>query len=326
MLDQVQSLNKELVAVRLQLQHVEKYSKPEAYVCLSEQDKNELVKNIAPLVYMEDKDEYAKRFDNFMYGMILIQMEGLPGFNKTKQQLCGLMGRLEKKSTIPQVKDKLPLIRSVSTDEFWNSCGILSFENIRKELRELIKFTIEDVMKPIFTDLKDPIIDRKEGEKLDAAYDFQDYRLKVNRYVEEHKDHIAIWKLRNNIPMTSGDYEALSQILIKDLGSSEDYEREFGDTPFGLLIRRIVKLEHEAAMMVFSKFINDQSLNQHQIVFVKKIIDYVEQNGYIENVSELMKPPFDKPMSFVKIFDSKEQSEIIRLVKEIKENAVKVTA
>jgi type I restriction enzyme R subunit len=126
--------------------------------------------------------------------------------------------------------------------------------------------------------------------------------------------------------MTSGDYEAISQILTKDLGSSEDYEREFGDTPFGLLIRRIAKLEHEAAMMVFSKFINDQSLNQHQIVFVKKIIDYVEQNGYIENVSELMKPPFDKPMSFVKIFDSMEQSEIIKLVKEIKENAVKVTA
>lgn len=57
---------------------------------------------------------------------------------------------------------------------------------------------------------------------------------------------------------------------------------------------------------------------------MKKIVDYVEQNGYIENITELMKPPFDKPMSFVKLFDSKRQAEIVKLVNEIKENAVEV--
>ena len=124
--------------------------------------------------------------------------------------------------------------------------------------------------------------------------------------------------------MEVGDYQVLENIFTKELGNEEDYKREFGNTPFGLLIRKIAKLEHEAAMKAFSLFINDEALNQQQIVFVKKIVDYVEQNGYIENVTELMKPPFDKPMNFTKLFDSKRQEEIVKLVNEIRKNAVEV--
>lgn len=90
-----------------------------------------------------------------------------------------------------------------------------------------------------------------------------------------------------------------------------------------MLVRKIAKLEYEAASAAFSVFINDQSLNQSQIVFVKKVIDYIVQNGYIENVSELMKPPFDKPQSFIKLFDGSKQKQIVDLVVTIKENAVK---
>jgi type I restriction enzyme R subunit len=52
-------------------------------------------------------------------------------------------------------------------------------------------------------------------------------------------------------------------------------------------------MEYDAAVMAFSDFSNDQSLNQVQIVNIKKIIDYIVENGCIENVSDLMKPPFD---------------------------------
>ena len=42
-----------------------------------------------------------------------------------------------------------------------------------------------------------------------------------------------------------------------------------------------------AAMQAFSEFINAQSLNQRQINFVHKIINHMEQNGYMENVAVL---------------------------------------
>ena len=92
----------------------------------------------------------------------------------------------------------------------------------------------------------------------------------MNRYIEENKDHIAIHKLRNNIPLTQKDYEELERIFTSELGTVEDYKREFKDTPFGLLVRRIAKMEYEAAAAAFSDFINDQSLTHEQIVFVRR--------------------------------------------------------
>ena len=193
------------------------------------------------------------------------------------------------------------------------------------ELRSLIKLIIDEGGRnPVYTNLADEVLTVQEGKVMYQAYDFEDYKLKVNRYIENNRDTLAIHKLRNNIPLTALDYESLERIFTGELGSEEDYKREFQDTPFGLLVRKIAKLEVAAANAAFSEFINDQSLSQAQIVFVKKVIDYIVQNGYIDNVSELMKPPFDKPQSFVKLFDGMKQKRLVETVSQIKDNAVKI--
>lgn len=324
-LHQINALNPELVSVRLQLQHVEKYKHAEAFAALTDADKHNLIEYLAPLVYMDETDEYAKRFDNLMYGLMAAAIEGTPQFKRSKKQLSEICIGLSKRATIPQVKEKLALIGTVGTEEFWQDAGILDYEKVRVELRHLLKFLVDDGPgRLVYTNLTDEVLSVKEGVALEQAYDFEDYRLKVNRYIEANRDHLAIHKLRHNIPLTASDYESLERILTGELGTAEDYKREFKDTPFGLLVRKIAKLEHEAAMEAFSTFISDQSLSQAQIVFVRKVIDYVAQNGYIENVAELMKPPFDKPQSFIKLFDGAKQRQLVELVTQIKENAVRV--
>lgn len=325
---QVTALNPELISVKLRMQYVEKYKKQDALLSISEGDKGELLTQIAPLVQSEETDEFAKRFDNFMYGLMLAHIEQMPAFKYAKKQLCDTASLLERKANIPQIKEKLPLLQEIHTDVFWDANDILLFEKVRKELRGLIRFLDEDDggQKRIITKLTDPIIDSQEGVQLDIAYDFEDYRAKVNRYVNEHGNTLAIYKLTHNIPLATGDYQELERVLTSELGSKEDYKREFGDTPFGLLIRKIAKLDHEAAMQAFSAFINDQSLNQKQISFVKKIINHIELNGYMENVSELTKPPFDKPVSFIKLFDAKTRTALIATINQIRENAVQIVA
>ena len=325
---QVTALNPELISIKLRMQYVEKYKKQDAFLSISEGDKGELLTQIAPLVQSEETDEFAKRFDNFMYGLILAHIEQMPAFKYAKKQLCDTASLLERKANIPQIKEKLPLLQEIHTDVFWDANDILLFEKVRKELRGLIRFLDEDDggQKRIITKLTDPIIGSQEGVQLDTAYDFEDYRAKVNRYVNEHGNTLAIYKLTHNIPLAAGDYQELERVLTSELGSKEDYKREFGDTPFGLLIRKIAKLDHEAAMQAFSAFINDQSLNQKQISFVKKIINHIELNGYMENVSELTKPPFDKPVSFIKLFDAKTRTALIATINQIRENAVQIVA
>ena len=178
-----------------------------------------------------------------------------------------------------------------------------------------------------FTALADPVLEQTEGKALDSGYDFREYRERVNRYIMEHRnDTLAIHKLTQNIPLSQGDYIELEHIFTSELGSKEDYAREFKDTPFGLLVRKVAQLDHEAAMQAFSKFINDESLNAKQSAFVQKVIHYIEQNGYVESKAVLMKPPFDQPILFTRLFDGKMGGELMETIDAVRENAVHVTA
>lgn len=145
--------------------------------------------------------------------------------------------------------------------------------------------------------------------------------MKVNRYIEEHKNSLAIYNLTHNISLTRKDYEELERVFTQELGSKEDYVKTFGDTPFGLLIRKIAKLDHEAVLAAFSEFINDQSLNSRQIAFVQKVITHIEQNGYIEDISVLTKAPFDKPAKLLD-FDEIHQRRLLAVIKSVRDNAL----
>lgn len=317
---QVKNLNTELFSVKLEMEAVQKYNKIEKFNFISEEDKNILSKKIAPLVFMEEKDEKAKMFDNIIYGIILMILENNSVPQRNKKTVCYYMDKLEKASRITAVKNKLSLIKEIKSEEFWKEKDILKFEYIRSEIRELIKLIEIESREIKYIDFEDMVTERKEGEKIDSPYDFEDYKLKVNRYIEENKNNEVIYKLRNNIPLSQEDFKELEMIFTVQLGSKDDYEREFGKTAFGILVRKIAKLEPEAVMKAFSNFINEQSLNSQQIAFVNKVIEYISENGYIEN-ENLTKAPFDRPVKFINLFNIEKCGKFMEILTEINNNA-----
>ena len=326
--NKILNLNTQLAEVHSKIRYIEKYKNEDAFELLNDSDLGELLREVAPIITSIDKDEFAKRFDNFMYHIIITFIENTNRFKHLKNNLQIIAKNLENKITIPQVKAKISIIKEINTDEFWENNNILLLEKIRIELRELIQFLNDEGVnkKIIITKLQDEVSENSEGVTIDVSYDFEDYNQKVNRYVNEHSDTLAIYKLTHNKPLSKEDYSELERILTVELGTKQEYEREFGETPFGILIRKIAKMDHDTIMETFSKFINDESLNSNQINFIKKIISYIEQNGYIENISELQKPPFDKPISFIKLFDTKTRQDIIETINKLKENAVNIIA
>lgn len=317
---QISNLNTEQFHINLERRTVENFKNKEKLNFISDEDKNTLLKKIAPLVFMNDKDEKAKRFDNIIYSIILMILENNSISKGNKKIVCYYMDKLEEASRITAVKNKLSLIKEVKSEEFWREKDILKFEYVRTEIRDLIKLIEEENRKIKYTDFEDVITERKEGEKIDSPYDFEDYKLKVNRYIEENKNNEVIYKLRNNIPLSQEDFKELEMIFTVQLGSKDDYEREFGKTAFGILVRKIAKLEHEAVMKAFSKFINEQSLNSQQIAFVNKVIEYISENGYIENES-LTKAPFDRPVKFINLFNIEKCGKFMEILTEINNNA-----
>ena len=96
----------------------------------------------------------------------------------------------------------------------------------------------------------------------------------------------------------------------------------YQDKPFGLLIRKIAKMAPDAAYAAFAAFIAKERPNAEQIHFIEQVVDYVVENGYVNNVLDLMKAPFDRPYKFSVIFTREEQLEFVKIINQIKDNAI----
>lgn len=309
------------IEAKLQRRYIDKFADKSQFTILDDTKVRDLCEHIAPIVPAQDDDDEAKRFDNFMYGMILMTMEAGRISNGYKKGLRRYGHGLEGIGAVPIVAPHLPLIRDMQEESFADSLDILKFEETREKLRGLIHLIPKVERRVIETSLTNPVLNRQEGVELEAGYDFEDYRLKVNRYVNENKNSIVIHKLTHNQPLTAQDYHELERVLTVELGNKQDYESTFGETPFGLLVRKIAKLDHEAATAAFADFINQENLTSPQINFVQLVIAHIEQNGYMENPTMLLKPPFDRPIAFGKLFGPEQRQRLLAIVKKVRENA-----
>ncbi|HWR09291.1 hypothetical protein [Sporomusa sp.] len=205
------ALPMENFAVREKRVYVEKYAQPESFSSLTEKDVRNLSEQIAPLIIFTDPDDKAKAFDAAMYLLMLSVINGAekPAARAIKRTMT-ISSKLAKKgAAIPQILAQKELIEQVQTSTFWDGVSILEIENVRVNLRDLIKF-LDDSGHKVYINLQDEILAVFEGG---AVYDYEtadeDYKNKVNQYVNKHKEHIAIYKLMNNIPLTQTDYSSL---------------------------------------------------------------------------------------------------------------------
>lgn len=310
------------VAVRLKREYVERYRNRDVFTSLDDLNVRELATELAPLAHYDEDDIYALRFDALMYGFMVARATGAASATYATK-VRALAARLYDRMTIPQVNSHKELIASLAHDEeHLSGMSVAELEQVRLQLRGLVRFIADSgARRIIVTDLTDPLIERTENLPFDITEHFEDYKLKVNRYVNEHREDGVIRKLRHNEPLDVDDYSELERILVRQLGSRIEYETSYGSMPFGLLVRRIAKLDHQAAMDAFADFINTHTLNQAQINFLHTVVDYVERNGYLEP-EQLTKPPFDRPRPMMKLFDAKQMGDLVLCIRKVKQNAM----
>ncbi|WP_241216982.1 DEAD/DEAH box helicase family protein [Bifidobacterium goeldii] len=320
--EQINSWDTAKVAVRAKREYVERYRQPHAFAALNDLNVRELVRELAPLAHCDETDVAALRFDALMYALMVESAAGRStAAYVTKVRTIAT--RLHERMTIPQVSERRELINAIINDEqYLKTMPVSELEQIRLRLRGLIRFLADaGGRRVIITDLADPLIERSENEPFDITEHYEDYKLKVNRYINEHGDDPVIYKIRHNQPVNSADYSELERILVELLGTKEQYQAAYGNTPFGLLVRRIGRLDHAAAMEAFASFINTHTLNQAQISFLHMIVDYIERNGYLEP-EQLSKPPFDRPRPIFKLFDNAQAMDLIMCIRKVESNAL----
>ena len=321
LVEAVEVLNEDGYLVRMHLPYVHKYKNREVWQSIGELAQNDIKEHIAPIVNSINDDELAKRFDLVMYTIQLAKLQNL-GAKRGIKNVMQTAERLSKLGTIPEVKEKKAVIERVMTSEFWEEDNIFDMDKVREDLRELLKYLEKVNQKIYYTNFNDMIISEESNSSMYNVNDLKSYRKKVEFYLKEHQNDLAIYKLRNNKPLTEEDIKTLENVLFNELGSKSDYEKEYKETPVKVLVRKILGMDREAANEAFSEFLNNQNLNSKQIHFVKLIVDYIVKNGFIEDNRVLMEDPFRSVGSIIELFENNvtERNNLIKRVNEIREN------
>ena len=300
MVRKVQELNRDNFAVKQHLKYVELYSDPDNYKTLTYENTLIMGQELAPLITPEEDDPKALRFDALMYGIELAYLIGKK-YGKARSDLFKKVNAIASVANIPEIMAQADLINKILHTDYVENAGINEFENIRENLRDLIKY-IPITRIRYDTNFDDEILSMDWNDADLESDDLKNYKAKAEFYVRQHQDNEVIAKLKGNIPLTSADVKVLEDILWSELGTKQDYEAEYGQKPLGEFVREIVGLDMTAAKEAFAEYLNDVTLDSRQIYFVNQIVEYIVHNGLMKDLSVLQESPFTDQGSIVEIF------------------------
>ena len=145
------------------------------------------------------------------------------------------------------------------------------------------------------------------------------------QFLKTHENHIAIYKLRMNEPLTSTDLAELERILSESgIGSAEDVKKAKEENRgLGLYVRSLIGLDREAAKRAFGGFLTGKALGANQIEFVNLIVDHLTEHGRMDARLLYDSPYTDfSPRGVDGVFESKEVDELVSILDDVKKMAV----
>ncbi len=295
----INNLNEESFIVKSKKKYIEDFSNIDKWKCITIIDKNIIKEHLTPIFVVTDLDESAKRFDNLLYSLQIRKMKKL-NYHIQVNSIISLMENLKDLGTIDKIKEKANLIKTVSNEEYWNRATFFDVENVRKEIRDLIKF-IENPPRKIWNiDIEDTL--KIDEVKIDLkGNNFEDYKRKVKKFLDGNMDNMVIYKIKHNEKLTELEKQDLERIMFEELGNNKDFVNNFGNSNVVQVVRKLVGLDKETTNQIFSKYINDNKLNSKQIEFVKVLKQYLIVNGII-SLDRLKEQPFSTIGSISEIF------------------------
>lgn len=319
------ALNREKFRVKMYLNSVEKFSEPNIWNSLSDFDIGELFERVSELIFIPDNDELAKRFDLIMLNFQLALVEDSPKQEYYKSIVFKTAESLSRLLNIKAVANQKTLIMAAKDDSFWENNSHSKIESIRASFRELLKYIPKDKIKVYTTSFEDEIQAELIKEPLIGYRKSEDYKLKMESFIRNNKNHLTIQKLRRNQKLNSEELQELERLLFIDshIGTKEDFIKAYGEKPLGKFIKSILGIDTQAAQEAFSDFIDSGNLSAHQIQFIQTIIDHFRTNGLLE-LNNLSQPPFTdiNDQGIFGLFEDEEQDKIISIIKEMNQVSV----
>lgn len=321
----VLNFNRNSFVVKESLCEVDQYSIRERWNTLTKDDVTVIFNKLTPLAEPDDINEEARRFDVLIAKLMLSLIDGTAEVYSYTAQLKSISKDLLKKMNLPVVKRKENTLRAIASEEFWsNSPTLSSLEDIRVEIRDLIRLLEKEKKRVVYSNFEDEITTSVVSEALATYTTSTNYKQRVERYIWENENNAVIQKLKKNIPISHYELEELERILFdgKERGTKEDFVKMHGKQPLGKFIRSIVGMDTNAAKEAFSEFLNAGNLSADQIRFIDMLIDFLTEKGIIDP-EMLFEEPFTKfhTDGIAGLFDNEYTTRILAILQRIDTNS-----
>ena len=291
---QVNQLSRARIDVRAHLQTIEPYREREAWVCLSDLDVAEL-KGIAHLLPRPKENEAAKKFDVLMLYLQLEAVDSTVKADNSRASVIKIAQLLEKKATIPAVRERMETIKEVQTAAFWDHCTLNSLERVRKELRELVHVLAESRDERRFViNIEDAISSDAVAAPVTLKATYHD---RVIDYLAKHTDNEVLRKIQNFEQLTTDDVNELQRIFWEELGTRTEFDEATNGKKYNhnvaAFIRVIQGVDRQKALALYTRFIKDGNLTGEQEQYLKEILNYLSENGDLQ-MSDFMEYPLNR--------------------------------
>lgn len=291
---QVNQLSRARIDVRAHLQTIEPYREQEAWACLSDLDVAEL-KGIAHLLPRPKENEAAKKFDVLMLYLQLELVDSTVKADNSRASVIKIAQLLEKKATIPAVRERMETIKEVQTAGFWERRTLDSLERVRKELRELVHVLAESRDERRFViNIEDAISSDAVAAPVTLKATYHD---RVIDYLAKHTDNEVLRKIQNFEQLTTDDVNELQRIFWEELGTRTEFDEATNGKKYNhnvaAFIRVIQGVDRQKALALYTRFIKDGDLTGEQEQYLKEILNYLSENGDLQ-MSDFMEYPLNR--------------------------------
>lgn len=330
----IANLDLERFDVKMKLKTVHEFGNEnrEVWNHLSKKDVRKIELDLAPLVKPKSgESDLARFYDRLIYSLIRKRLETpnteefMANLQIPIKRTNRISQRLLKKTSIPEVKSKMELIKEPLQEDFWKIDGIAHLEKLRKGVRDLVKYIDPEDQRIVTTDFEDFLDEDKivitpygVKEPTSGSTTFQNNIHRLEQLIRENENHITISRIRNGETITEKELLALEKILFRGGIDKESIENELGST-FNLVsfIISLVGLSADNVDKAFAAFINNYQLNSVQIQFLETIKKFLSTNGKIE-LSKLYDSPFKDlhTQGLDGVFDSQQADALIGILEE----------
>ena len=318
LIDEVSNLNRNYTGVIKNLKFVEKYSNIANWMNLDNSSVKEIKERIAPNVSGDIDLESARFFDYLCYKLASSKYNKKNTFALTAKTMYTLAHYLlTAKLSNSEVKKHEETLNFIASDELLHNESVCKIDEIRLEIRELIRYIEKVVIDPIITDFNDKISSTNDAEDDDVDFsisvdDFKTLDEKAKFYIQINKDEELVKQIVNLQKPTYLAIRKFQNEMQKLSKTVEEYNLYFGTD---LKTTSFVRKNSEINPVSIEEFINKEKangFNEEQINYTKELLSFISQNGLFDK-NDLLR----EELNFDPYFNSEEINKLICDIEEI---------